>query len=66
MPTDKQKSEKENEKEVAKQEKSDPGTNHNTDPQENMEGPVSSIMHKIEESFDNEENDDKDENSAGK
>ena len=55
MPTDKQKSEEENRKEVAKQEKSDPGTTHSTDPQENMEGPVSSIMHKIEESFDNEE-----------
>jgi hypothetical protein len=66
MPTDKQKSKEENEKEVAKQEKSDPGTNHSTDPQENMEGPVSSIMHKIEESFDSEENDDKDENSEGK
>jgi len=55
MINDKEKSEEENEKEVERQEKSDPGTTHSTDPQENMEGPVSSLMHKIEEAFDNKE-----------
>jgi hypothetical protein len=29
----------------------DPETLHKTDPQENMEGPVSSIMHKTGEGF---------------
>ena len=28
--------------------KSDPGTTNTTDPQEHMEGPLSSLMHKIE------------------
>ncbi|HSQ44982.1 MAG TPA: hypothetical protein VLM16_08305 [Ginsengibacter sp.] len=55
MINKKEKSEKENNKEVQKQEKADPGTNHSTDPQENMEGPVSSLMHKIEETFENKE-----------
>ena len=55
MINEKEKSEKENNKEVQKQEQSDPGTTHSTDPQENMEGPVSSLMHKIEETFDNKE-----------
>lgn len=35
--------------------KPDPGTEHNTDPQENMEGPVSSLMHKTGEAFDTDE-----------
>lgn len=34
----------------------DPGTLHNTDPQENMEGPVSSPMHRTGEQFDTNEN----------
>lgn len=55
MINNKEKSEEKNKNEVEKQEKSDPGTNHSTDPQENMEGPVSSLMHKIEETFDNDE-----------
>ena len=32
--------------------KPDPETLHTTDPQKNMEGPVSSLMHKTGESFD--------------
>jgi hypothetical protein len=35
--------------------KPDPGTLHNTDPQKNMEGPVSSLMHDTGEQFDSEE-----------
>jgi len=35
--------------------KPDPGTTHTTDPQRNMEGPVSSLMHKTGESFETEE-----------
>ena len=32
--------------------KPDPETLHTTDPQENMEGPVSSLMHNTGEAFD--------------
>jgi hypothetical protein len=35
--------------------KPDPETLHKTDPQENMEGPVSSLMHGTGEQFDTEE-----------
>ena len=35
--------------------KPDPGTLHTPDPQENMEGPVSSPMHGIGEAFDSNE-----------
>jgi hypothetical protein len=35
--------------------KPDAGTLHNTDPQENMKGPVSSITHGAGEQFDTEE-----------
>ena len=35
--------------------KPDPGTTHTTDPQENMEGPVSSLMHKTGKSFETDE-----------
>jgi hypothetical protein len=35
--------------------KPDPETLHTTDPQENMQGPVSSLMHKTGESFDTDE-----------
>ena len=35
--------------------KPDPETLHTTDPQKNMEGPVSSLMHKTGEGFDTEE-----------
>ena len=35
--------------------KPDTGTLHNTDPQKNMEGPVSSLMHDTGEQFDSEE-----------
>ena len=38
--------------------KSDPGTTDTTDPQEHMRGPLSSFMHKIEETA--EKNDKKD------
>jgi hypothetical protein len=38
--------------------KSDPGTVGTTDPQEHMRGPMSSLMHKIEEAV--EHNDEKD------
>lgn len=31
------------------------GTLHNTDPQKNMDGPVSSLMHNTGEQFDSEE-----------
>jgi hypothetical protein len=34
--------------------KPDPGTLHNTDPQENMEGPVSSLMHNTGDEFDSD------------
>lgn len=33
----------------------DPETLHKTDPQENMEGPVSSLMHKTGHGFETEE-----------
>lgn len=46
---------KENKEIVKEQEKSDPGTTTSTDPQENMEGPVSSLMHNIEEVFEVDE-----------
>ena len=52
MPTDIEKSKEENKKEVEEQEKSDPGTTKGPDPQENMEGPISSLMHKVQETFD--------------
>ena len=35
--------------------KPDPETLHTTDPQKNMEGPVSSAMHKTGEAFDTDE-----------
>jgi hypothetical protein len=35
--------------------KPDPGTLHTTDPQENMEGPVSTSMKKTGEAFDTDE-----------
>ena len=35
--------------------KPDAGTTHTTDPQEKMEGPVSSTMHKTGEAFDTDE-----------
>lgn len=35
--------------------KPDPETLHTTDPQKNMEGPVSSMMHNTGEEFDTEE-----------
>lgn len=43
--------------------KPDPETLHTTDPQENMQGPVSSVMQNIrEEADENEEKDKKDQN----
>jgi hypothetical protein len=48
---------KENKEIIKEQEKSDPGTTHSTDPQEHMEGPVSSFMHIVEEAFEPEEDD---------
>ncbi len=44
--------------------KPDPETLHKTDPQDNMEGPVSSIMQNIKE--DAEENDEKDKKDKDK
>lgn len=35
--------------------KPDPQTLHKTDPQDNMEGPISSLMHKSGEGFDTDE-----------
>ena len=35
--------------------KPDPETLHKTDPQENMEGPVSSLMHDAGDTFDSDE-----------
>lgn len=35
--------------------KPDPETTHTTDPQEHMEGPVSSLMHNAGKSFDTDE-----------
>ncbi len=35
--------------------KPDPGTTHTTDPQKNMEGPVSSLMHGTGEAFNTSE-----------
>lgn len=57
MPTDTEKSKKENNKKVQEQEESDPGTTNSADPQENMEGPVSSLMHIVEKTFDKKEKD---------
>lgn len=34
--------------------KPDPGTTHTTDPQENMEGPVSSLMHETGHAFESD------------
>jgi len=43
-------------KEIIKEhERSDPGTTNSTDPQEHMEGPVSSLMHNIEEVFEEDD-----------
>jgi hypothetical protein len=56
----KDKKEKKDEKEPLL--KPDPETLHKTDPQENMDGPVSSIIQKIkEEAEENEERDKEDE-----
>ena len=52
----------------AKEEKStrkpDPATLHTTDPQEHMEGPISSAVQKVKEEV--EENDDEDANDSSK
>jgi len=47
----------ENEEIIKEHEKSDPGTTNSTDPQEHMEGPVSSLMHNIEEVFEKDDSD---------
>lgn len=51
----KEKSKKENEQIVKEREKSDPGTTNSPDPQDHMEGPISSLMHGIGSSFEDEE-----------
>ena len=51
-PTEKEK-EKEDNKDAAV--KPDPETLNTTDPQEHMEGPISSLMHKTGEGFESEE-----------
>ncbi len=54
MQNDKQKTiEKEEQENDAL--KSDPETLHTTDPQEHMEGPVSSLMHGLGEGFDDKD-----------
>jgi hypothetical protein len=53
MATDLEKSKKENRKDLKEQEKADPGTTKGTDPQDHMEGPISSLMHKVEGTFKN-------------
>jgi hypothetical protein len=55
METSNEKSKKENEQQVKEQEKSDPGTTNTPDPQENMEGPVSSLMHIIGGGFEDKD-----------
>lgn len=54
---DLEKNEKENKEKIKEQEKSDPGTTGGPDPQEHMEGPVSSAMHGIEKSFEKKKDD---------
>jgi len=57
----KDKAKKKNKKEAALA--PDPETLHTTDPQENMEGPVSSVVQNVKEEVEeNEERDKKDEN----
>jgi len=46
--------------------KPDPETLHKTDPQENMEGPVSSLMHKSGKGFDTKETREEAENKRDK
>ena len=55
MTTDKKDQQKQDNKDAAVQ--PDPETLHTTDPQEHMEGPVSSFMHIVEEAFEPEEDD---------
>ena len=43
--------------------KSDPGTTNTTDPQEHMEGPVSSLMQKVGDGFDDKDAEEKSKNS---
>ena len=60
------KDKKEEKKKKAPILKPDPETLHTTDPQEKMEGPVSSFMQEIkEEAEENEERDKKDEEKTG-
>ncbi|MEO7120070.1 MAG: hypothetical protein ABIY62_03180 [Ginsengibacter sp.] len=61
MATDIEKSKEENKEKVKEQEKLDPGTTKGPDPQDSMEGPISSLMHKVEETFDSTLNDKPDE-----
>lgn len=51
MATNLEKSKKENKEKIKELEKSDPGTTKGPDPQEHMEGPISSLMHKVEDTF---------------
>ena len=60
----KDKKEKKDEKEPLL--KPDPETLHKTDPQENMEGPVSSLMHKSGKGFDTKETREEAENKRDK
>ena len=58
---EKQKAGKKEEKSTRKP---DPATLHTTDPQEHMEGPISSSVQKVKEKV--EENDDEDANDSSK
>jgi hypothetical protein len=55
MQKDEEIKKKENHEEEESSIKSDPGTTHTTDPQEHMEGPVSTLMQKIGEAFPNDD-----------
>jgi hypothetical protein len=55
MANDRTSNDKNENREDNKALKPDPETLHTTDPQKNMEGPVSSLMHKTGEGFNTEE-----------
>ena len=55
MQKDEEIKKKENQEKEESSIKSDPGTTHTTDPQEHMEGPVSTLMQKIGEAFPNDD-----------
>ena len=58
MSKEQKESNKENESKKDNQKKGDPETLNTTDPQEHMEGPISSLMHKTAKSFPKEQTQD--------